>query len=344
MSFKVSVQPGGQSFTVAEGQTVLDAALDAGIVLPYSCRNGTCSSCMGKVITGDYDAGAAPQKILDQAELDQGYTLLCQAVPGSDLQIEATEVRMASDIITRKMPCRVMAINPLAADVIELVLQLPSAQAYNFLPGQYLEFLLPDDVRRSYSMACHQVQDHKISIHLRHVPGGLFTSQVFGVADKPLKSRDILRIEGPLGSFFLRDDIDKPIVFLASGTGIAPIKAIIESMIEQNDIRPVFLYWGGRSQSDLYLFDLAKSWQNQLADFTFVPVISDQTDGWSGRTGLVHQAILDDFADLSGYQVYACGNPLMVDAARTQFTKTAGLPREHFFADAFTTAADQVAS
>lgn len=341
MVFKVSVQPGGQSFTVQENQTVLDAALDSGIVLPYSCRNGTCSTCRGKVLSGQYDAGNAPARILDKSELEQGYTLLCQAVPGSDLEIEATEVHMADDIITRKMPARVMTIEYLAEDVIELGLQLPSAQAFNFLPGQYLEFIFKDGSRRSYSMASSQVENHRVNLHLRYIRGGMFTSRVFGKTDAPLKLREIVRIEGPLGSFFLRSEIPKPIIFIASGTGFAPIKAIIESMYANNDTRPVSLYWGGRSQQDLYLYDLAANWQQQLQNFKFIPVISDNISNWHGRTGLVHQAVLEDHQDLSTYQVYACGNPLMVDAARREFTKARGLPLDHFFADAFTTEADK---
>lgn len=342
MSFNVLVQPGGQSFSVKDGQNVLDAALDAGVILPYSCRNGTCSSCRGKVVEGDYEAGAAPKRILEQSELDQGYTLLCQAVPSSDLVIEATEVRMADDIVVRKMPVRVLAMDKLSADVMDLTLQLPSAQAFNFLPGQYLDFIFKDGTRRSYSMACNNAKDHRVNLHLRYMDQGLFTSKVFGYADEPVKPRDIMRIEGPLGSFFLRDDVDKPIVFVASGTGFAPIKAIIEGMIERSDSRNVVLYWGGRSKDDLYLYDLAQNWQQNLPNFKFIPVISDIIQGWQGRTGFVHQAVIADYPDLSQHQIYACGNPLMIDAARHDFINSCGLPADSFFADAFTTEADKV--
>ncbi len=340
MSFKVLVQPGGQSFEVKEKQTVLDAALEAGIVLPYSCRNGTCSTCRGKIVAGEYDAGKAPARILDKTDLDNGYTLLCQAVPSSDLIIEATEIQMSGDIIVRKMPVRVLQLDKLADDVMDMTLQLPSAQEFNFLPGQYLEFILRDGTRRSYSMASYTAIDHKIHLHLRYMESGLFTTKIFGTDPDPIKVRDILRIEGPLGSFFLRPDIDKPIIFLASGTGFAPIKAIIENMIEQSDIRTCYLYWGGRKLSDLYLYNLADSWQNNLPNLKFIPVISEHTDNWQGRTGLVHKAVVQDFPDLSNFQIYACGNPLMVDAARHDFTNNHGLSRDLFFADAFTSQAD----
>jgi CDP-4-dehydro-6-deoxyglucose reductase len=344
MSFKVSVQPAGKEFTVEAGQTVLEAALAAGLVLPYSCRNGTCSTCRGRVVSGAYEAGAAPARILEAADLAQGYTLLCQARPTSDLVIEAEEVRMADDIVARKMPVRVQALHPLAPGVMEITLQLPAAQAFHFMPGQYLDFILPDGRRRSYSMACARAQDHRISLHVRHLAGGAFTGQVFGEGDAPLKVRDILRIEGPLGSFFLRDDARRPIVFLASGTGFAPIKAMIEHLLEQGDDRPAVLYWGGRRPADLYLLDLALSWRERLPGFRVVPVVSDALpeDCWDGRTGWVHRAVMADLPDLSGHEVYACGSPAMVEAARRDFTRHCGLPPAAFFADAFTTEADRL--
>lgn len=344
MSFKVSVQPGGQSFTAEPEQTVLDAALAAGLVLPYSCRNGTCSTCRGRVVSGAFDAGAAPARILDAADLAQGYTLLCQAHPRSDLVIEAQEVHLSSDVVVRKMPVRVQAMEPLAADVMQLTLQLPSAEAFRFYPGQYLEFLLSNGVRRSYSMACAQIDDHRVQIQVRHMPGGAFTGRIFGESEQPLKPKDILRIEGPLGSFFVREDAGLPIVFVASGTGFAPIKAMLEGMLARGDARPAVLYWGGRRPADLYQAELARSWQDQLPDFRFVPVVSNALpeDGWTGRTGWVHQAVMADFPDLSGYQVYACGAPVMVEAARRDFVQRCGLPADAFFADAFTSEADKV--
>ena len=344
MSFKVTVLPAGREFPVESGQTVLEAALAAGIVLPYSCRNGTCSTCEGRVVSGEYDAGPAPARILDAADLARGHTLLCQACPSSDLVVEAREVRMADDIVVRKMPVRVLSLDPLAPDVMEITLQLPSAEAFRFQPGQYLEFIFKDGSRRSYSMACAQAEDHRVRLHIRHMPGGLFTSRVFGVDAEPLKPREILRIEGPLGSFFLDPDDTRPILFLASGTGFAPIQAMVEGMLARGDTRQATLYWGGRRPADLYRQDLAQAWQDQLPGFRFVPVLSDAEpeDGWTGRTGWVHQAVMDDLPDLSGYQVYACGAPAMVEAARHDFVHQCGLSAEAFHADAFTSAADQV--
>jgi CDP-4-dehydro-6-deoxyglucose reductase len=343
MSFRVSVQPAGQEFSVEPGQTVLDAALAAGLVLPYSCRTGTCSTCRARVVSGQYDAGPAPARILGAADLAQGYTLLCQARPASDLVIEAQEVHLSSDVVVRKMPVRVQALEPLSADVMRVVLQLPTAEAFHFYPGQYLEFLLKDGVRRSYSMACAMAENHRVDLHVRHMPGGAFTGRIFGEGDAPLKVRDILRIEGPLGSFFVREDAARPIVFLASGTGFAPIKAMLEAMIARGDARPAVLYWGGRRPADLYQSALAAGWQAALPDFRFVPVVSEARpeDGWTGRTGWVHQAVMQDLPDLSAHQVYACGAPAMVEAARRDFVQHCGLPPDAFFADAFTSEADR---
>uniref|UniRef100_UPI003341D498 CDP-6-deoxy-delta-3,4-glucoseen reductase n=1 Tax=Castellaniella defragrans TaxID=75697 RepID=UPI003341D498 len=344
MSFKVSVLPGGQAFTVEPGQTVLDAALAAGLVLPYSCRMGACSACRGRVVSGEYDAGDAPGRILDAEELAQGYTLLCQARPASDLVIEAHEVWMAGDIRVRKMPVRVLALQPLAPDVMEITLQLPSAEAYRYNPGQYLEFILKDGRRRAYSMATPPGDGHTVRLHVRHMPGGAFTSQVFGAGAPALKVRDILRIEGPLGSFFLREDTDKPVIFLASGTGFAPIKAMIEHMIAAGIRRPAALYWGGRRPADLYLDALAREWEAVLPGFRYVPVVSEALpeDGWMGRQGLVHQAVMADLPDLSGHQVYACGAPAMVEAARRDFVQSRGLPADEFHADAFISEVDRI--
>ncbi len=342
MSFKVTVQPSNHEFTVEEGQTVLDAAMAAGIVLPYSCRNGACSTCKGKVIAGSYDAGSSPAQILSPEDLEQGYTLFCQARPSSDLVIEAQEIRMASDIQIRKMPSRVMGMNKLTDDVMVLKLQLPAADPFRYYAGQYLEFILKDGRRRSYSMATPPADDNMVELHVRHMPGGVFTDHVFGTGATQMKLREILRVEGPFGSFFLRDDSDRPVVFLASGTGFAPIKAIVERMIATGDKRKAVLYWGGRRPSDLYMDELARGWEKRLPGFTYVPVVSDALpeDGWTGREGFVHKAVMQDIPDLSGYQVYACGAPIMVDSARRDFTEHNGLPEDQFFADAFTTEAD----
>jgi CDP-4-dehydro-6-deoxyglucose reductase len=342
MSFQVTITPSQHQFAVESGQSVLDAALAAGIVLPYSCRSGACSTCKGKVVAGEYEAGPYPAQILAPEEMAAGFTLLCQARPTSDLVIESNEVRLASDIQIRKLPSRVQTIERVAPDVAVIKLQLPASEEFRFYAGQYIELILKDGRRRSYSMATAPHAGSPLELHIRHMPGGYFTDHVFGAGATQMKEREILRIEGPFGSFFLREDSSKPIVLLASGTGFAPIKAIVDHMAHKQISRPVVLYWGGRRAHDLYMDELATSWAQSIPDFRYVPVISDALpeDGWTGRTGFVHEAVMHDLPDLSGYQVYACGAPVMVDAARREFAGQCGLPAEEFYADAFTSEAD----
>jgi CDP-4-dehydro-6-deoxyglucose reductase len=334
----VTLQPSGQQFQVEEGEAVLAAALRQGFVLPYSCKNGVCGSCKGKILAGTVDFGVYQQKTLTDEEKAQGKALFCQAKPLTDLVLEARTLGAAKDIQIKKLPCRVQKMERLAEDVMVLHLKLPANEKLNFLAGQYIEFLLKDGGRRSFSMANPPHDAELIQLHVRHVAGGQFTDHVFN----KMKDRDILRCEGPLGTFFLREDSDKPIVFVASGTGFAPIKAVIEHMFHKGITRPMTLYWGGRRPKDLYMNDLAAGWAARHAHFKYVPVISEALpeDGWSGRTGFVHRSTMQDFPDLSGHQVYACGVPIMVDSAKRDFIAQCKLPEEEFYADSFTTQAD----
>ena len=330
---KVTVQPSGQTFDVEEGESVLGAALRQGLVLPYGCRNGACGSCKGTIVEGSVDYGVYQKKALSDLEKAQGKALLCQARPLGALVIEARTIGAAKDIQVRTLPCRVQKLERLADDVIVLHLKLPANERLQFLAGQYIEFLLKDGSRRSFSMGNPPHADEHIELHVRHVPGGQFTDHVFG----RMKERDILRLEGPLGTFFLREDSAKPVIFVASGTGFAPIKSVIEHALHKGITRPMTLYWGGRRPRDLYMDALPRQWP-----ITYVPVVSDALpeDRWAGRTGFVHRAVMEDFPDLSAHQVYACGVPLMVEAARRDFTGRCGLAEEEFHADSFTTQAD----
>ena len=345
MTFQVTIAPSQHQFTVTAEQTVLDAALAAGILLPYSCRSGACSTCKAKIVSGTIQPVPSAEVVLTPEEREAGYTLLCQARATSDLVVESREIRLASDIQVRKLPSRVTSISRPAADVAVLQLQLPATETFKFYAGQYVELILKDGKRRSYSMANPPHAAAALELHIRHLPGGLFTDHVFGVGATQMKEREILRIEGPLGSFFLREDSDLPIVMVASGTGFAPIKAIIEYMVHQDIKRPVTLYWGGRRPSDLYMHALAQSWATTIPNLSYVPVVSDALpeDAWTGRTGFVHRAVMDDFPDLAGHQVYACGAPIVVDSARRDFMARCNLPDEAFFADSFTSEADLAA-
>jgi CDP-4-dehydro-6-deoxyglucose reductase len=337
----VTVQPSGQTFEVAEGEAVLTAALRQGVMLPYGCKNGACGSCKGKIVAGSVDYGHYHARVLTEAERAHGKALLCQAKPLGDLVIECRTIGAAKDITVRLLPCRVQQLERLADDVMIVRLKLPANERLQFLAGQYIDFLLKGGERRSFSMANAPHADELIELHIRQVAGGSFTEHVFS----KMKERDILRLEGPLGSFFLREESAKPIVFVASGTGFAPIKSIIESAFNKKVERPMVLYWGARRPKDLYLNSLPEKWAREHAQFRYVPVISEARpeDAWSGRGGFVHRAVMEDFPDLSAHQVYACGVPIMVDSARKDFIAQCQLPEDEFYADSFTTQADLAA-
>jgi CDP-4-dehydro-6-deoxyglucose reductase len=338
MTFQITVQPSGHQFSCEADETVLSAAIRAGVGLPYSCKSGACSSCKGKIVSGNVQHKPYQARSLTEEEAASGYSLLCCAVPQGDLVVQAREVAGSSDYPIKKMPSRVTTIEKVAPDVVVLTLQLPASERLHYRAGQYIEIMLRDNKRRSYSMASAPVDGGPVSLHIRHMPGGLFTDQVFG----SMKERDILRFEGPMGTFFLREDSDKPVVLLASGTGFAPLKAIVEHMINEQSPRPITLYWGARRPHDLYMDALCRQWAADLPQFTYVPVVSEALpeDAWEGRTGFVHQAVMADLPDMSAYQVYACGAPIVVESANRDFVQLCQLPADEFYADAFTTEAD----
>lgn len=331
----VIVEPSQQSLTVAADETILEAALRQGFNMPYGCKNGACGACKGRVLEGEIEQLAFQRSALTAAEQAAGYALFCCAKAKDDLRIECREVTATKDIQIRTLPCRVEKIDK-AGDVAILTLKLPTSERLQFLAGQYIDIHTKGGKKRSFSLASSPELDGFIELHIRNVAGGSFSEYVF----HDMKPREIMRFTGPLGSFFLREDSDKPIIFIASGTGFAPIKSIVEHMLGKGADRDVVLYWGCRSAADLYLPDLPRQWASQLARFRYVPVLSEPDAGWSGRTGLVHEAVLADYPDLSGHQVYACGAPVMVEAAHTTFTGR-GLPSDEFYSDAFFLAKDQ---
>jgi CDP-4-dehydro-6-deoxyglucose reductase len=248
------------------------------------------------------------------------------------------ELAGAKDLAIRTLPCRVEKVERPAEDVAVISLKLPAGERLQFLAGQYIDILMKDGKRRSFSMANAPHDDQLLQLHVRKTPGGAFSRYVF----EEMKERAILRFEGPLGTFYLREDTDKPYIFVAGGTGFAPIKAQIEHLLHHGEDRPIVLYWGARSRKDLYLHEIPTALQQGHSNFTYIPVLSDAVpqDAWQGRTGLVHQAVLDDFTDLSGYQVYACGAPAMTDVARKTFVEERGLSEDEFYCDAFTPSVD----
>lgn len=342
MTFTITVQPSGRTFESQPDEAILAAGIRQGIGLPYGCKDGACGSCKCKLLSGSVTHGAHQAKALSADEEAAGYVLTCCGVAQSDVMLESRQVTEAGAFPIKKMPVRVSTLERASHDVIVLRLQLPASDAFQYHAGQYVEFLLRDGDRRSYSMANAphtQASQPSIELHVRHMPGGKFTDNVFG----SMKEKDILRIEGPYGSFYLREDSTQPIILLASGTGFAPIKAILEHMQFKGITRPTTLYWGGRRPADLYQSAWIEAQLASMPHLRYVPVVSDALpeDQWTGRTGFVHQAVLQDFPDLSGHQVYACGAPIVVESARSDFSAQAGLSPEEFFADSFTSAADK---
>ncbi len=341
MSCQIQFQPSGHTFTADENRTVLESALDAGLTPPHGCHTGVCGACKSKIINGRVDLGAYAEHALPAADREAGKVLLCCARPRSDLLIEVHGVEQGVENKPKQLPSRVSRLERLAEDVMLVELQLPATESFTFRAGQYIDILLADGQRRSFSIANAPEKTGWIELHIRRIPGGQFTAHVF----EGMKLRDILRIEGPHGAFWLREKSSKPIVMLAGGTGFAPLKGLIEHAIHIGLARPIALYWGARTSAGLYMHEMAQSWQSSLSDFRYIPVVSDTCpdDGWTGRQGLVHEAVLTDFADLSQHEVYACGAPPMIEAAQDSFTHARGLPADAFYSDAFTFAARPVA-
>ena len=342
MSFQITVEPSGRTFQADGEETLLLAGIRQGIGLPYGCKDGACGSCKCKVVTGEFEMGEHQAKALSAEEQAQGLILTCRSKALSDMVLESKQVVEEGAFPVKKMPVRIFSLEKKAEDVMLVRLQVPAGDLIKYKAGQYVDFLLRDGSRRSYSMANapHTVtaDTPHIELYIRHMVGGVFTDHVFGA----MKEKEIQRIEGPQGTFFLRES-DKPLIFLASGTGFAPIKALIEEMKFKGDARSVSFYWGGRRPADLYMHDWITEQIKEMPQLSYIPVVSDAqpSDTWSGRTGFVHNAVVEDFKDLSGYQVYACGAPIVVDSAREAYAKL-GLPADEFYADSFTSALDKI--
>jgi len=337
MSYRVQLLPSGKTFQTEPQSRILNAGLAAGIKMPYGCRIGTCRSCRGRVVSGRVDLGAAHPAYLPQHQRDEGYALLCQASACSDLSIELEELPMLA--VPQIAPAYVKSIAFRTPDVAVVALRLPLHLNLQFESGQYVDFIFPDGLRRSYSIANPATSEGTIDLefHIRHLPGGLFTDKLFG----GMKLREKLQFEGPLGSFFLRDS-QKPALFIASGTGYAPIRSMLLKYLPMNTGREMVLFWGGRTRKDIYMMDEALQWAGKYANFRFIPVLSEALpeDDWTGAAGFVHSIAMDTCKDLSGWQVYACGAPVMVEAALRDFVAKCGLPETEFFADSFVSMAD----
>lgn len=331
----ITVLPLGKSFEAGPDQTVLAAAIAADVGMPYSCRDGSCRTCICKAVKGYVTYSRAPAGLSKQ-EQAEGWLLPCMAIARSDMTLDAPEAAALAAPAPIRVPARVLSIDKPAPDVARVTVAIPARQEFRFLAGQYMDVLLSDGARRSYSVASTPDQLGELEFHIRHLPGGRFTDRVF----QTLKPRDMLQLEGPYGSFYLRDQnqaIKEPTVFVVSGTGFAPVKAMVNDLIARGQSRAMALYWGGRRPLDIYGADLVRGWQERVTGFQFVPVISEalRQDDWTGRTGLVHEAVMEDFSDMSALQIYACGAPAMVEAARCDFQARRGMNLRQFYADAF---------
>ena len=319
MTFEITIKPSDHAFSCEQGETVLAAAMRADLMLPYGCRNGACGTCKGKILAGEVDYGAHQKSTLTEDEKRIGYALFCVAKPLTDVTIEVREVRRAGDIVDQApaVPARVDRQG--RARRRDRALQAAGERAAA-VPRRPVH-RLPAQGRQAAQLLARHAAARRQAPRAPHPPRAerFFTDALF----TQYKGREILRFEGPLGSFYLREQSDKPIVFVAGGTGFAPIKAIIEHALHHELDRKMVLYWGARSRPDLYLPDLPQQWQATHRNFTYVPVLSEPKpeDDWTGRTGFVHRAVMEDFPDLSGHQVYACGAPAMIDAARRDFTQ-----------------------
>jgi len=323
-------------FKLREGETILDAGLREGLALPYECRNGGCGLCLCSVEHGSVEHRPYQRSALPDALKAQGKALMCCAVPKGDVVIEVDGfVPSEAATIATVHSGTVVGLERLAEDVMRVLIALPQGQTLDFEAGQYIDILLDDGQRRAFSFANAPHTREQIELHVRLIPGGRFTTHVF----EGMKVGDPIRFEGPRGSFTLRDSMH-PILFVAGATGFAPIKSIVEDAFQRGVQRPMRLYWGVRQRKDLYMLEQCEQWHREHPNFSVVPVVSEpsEDDGWTGRTGLVHEAMLKDFADLSGHEVYLCGSVKMVETAVPAFLAQ-GLGEDACFSDAFLMAA-----
>ena len=325
MTFEISVEDSNISFACSENEPVLSAAERAGYAIPYSCRKGVCSSCEGWLSKGSV------RQRSDEITGPAGRVLFCIATPQSDLVVRPRRIQRSDPLARKRITARVFRLSRPADDVAVLQLRFPASIRAKFRAGQYLRIKTPDGDERSFSMANAPQESDGVQLHIRNVPGGAFSERVLA----SLQLNDKLEIEVPFGDFYIRDGDEAPYVLVATGTGFAPLKSIIDDMIHRRKRNEVRFYWGGRGRADLYMAEACESWARRCPWFTFIPVLSEPDSDWKGRRGLVHRAVLDDIPDLSGGCVYACGNPMMIQAARAEFKTLGGLPDDRFHADAF---------
>lgn len=335
MSFNITVQPSGHRFSAEADETILDAALRSGLAFPYGCRGGACGACIGKIVSGEVSYGDDDPMALSEEQAAENQSLFCVARATSDLTIEIKEIGAVEEIPVKTLPTKVARLQKLKDDVMALFLKLPESERLQYLAGQYVDFIMEDGRKRAFSIANAPHHDELLEFHIRKIEGGEFTDHVFN----EMKEGDIVRIEGPKGTFFLREDSERPIIMLATGTGFGPIKGIIEHMVAEQSSRRVYVYWGARHEDDLYADNEIRGWADSFPNIRYRPVLSQPGTDWKGRTGYVQDAVSADFEDLSGFELYACGHPAMVYSAKDALVAR-GMDPDHCYSDAFEWAKD----
>ncbi len=326
MTFTIKLKPSGVTFPGSGQRSLLDSAILSNYILQYGCKDGRCGVCKSKLIKGEVDQQACVAGI-SKSELKNGYVLTCCAKPRSDIEIEADCFPELQGIETKVVPCRVDTIEYPETDTAIIKLRLPPNSRFEYLAGQYVDFIY-DGKRRSYSIANISSGSKVVEFHIRRVQGGHFSHLFFN----EIKENQLYRFEGPYGTFFVRDKAG-PIIFLAGGTGFAPVKAMIEKLIESNSSRQIYLYWGASTISGFYS-RLPVEWQKDYSNIKYTPVYSGSSDKWNGRKGMVHLAVTDDFKTLKDFEVYACGSPDMIESAKNAYLEN-GLNQQNFHSDAF---------
>jgi len=334
VSFNIRIDGTEVIFKSEPGQSVLDAAEKHGLELPYSCRKGICGNCKGRVLAGQLrtgTGGGSHESGINAADEH----LFCRAQAASDLLIAPRSWQRIDPSARKVLTATVFRNQRAASDVSMLHLRFPAGMRVKFKAGQYLQVVLPDGNRRSFSMANAPHESDSVQLHIRHMPNGGFTASTV----PKLKPGDALRLEVPYGDFFLREDSERPLLFVAGGTGFAPIKSIIDHVIRRNIQRPMTLFWGVRNPGGLYAQDVVSRWLRQRPSLRYEPVISDPVElsAWSGRRGLVHEQVLECFQSVKDFDVYTSGAPVMVQAVRTTLQDLRDLPPNQFFSDSFVT-------
>ncbi len=340
--YSLRIEPHGRTLKVAAERPLLEAALAAGMNLPHSCKSGHCASCRARLLSGEIHYPHGRPLGLSEEEARSGYVLLCQARPLSDLRVEARHIASVADVEIKTLPCRIARLVPLAPDVMQVWLRLPSVERLPFQAGQYLDVLLEGGRRRSFSIASPPHDSSLIELHVRRVAGGGFTERLFAGSAAALGEGALLRIEGPVGQFVYRDGA-APLILVAGGTGFAPLKSILRHVLENGIRRPVHFYWGARAAPDLYEEALLLEWAQAHPQLQFRGVLSEAAAGGAAhrRAGWVHEAVLAEHGDLGGFEVYAAGPPALIEAVRTQFPRR-GLDPQRLYFDSFDYAPDAV--